>query len=71
MIIESKPMLETLILMSEAFVAKLEHERESLFLDPLDPDEKILDVNAMIDIAASFKDAAENELRNKHQSVIA
>ena len=71
MIIESKPMLERQIRAFKLYATQLAHERETLFMDPLDPDQKLLDVNAMIDIAASFKDAAENELRNKHQSVIA
>jgi len=66
MIIESKPMLELQIRSFQLYVEKLQQERDTLFHDPLDPEQKLLDINFEIDVANSIIDAAQNELKNKH-----
>lgn len=66
MILEAKPMLERQIRAFTVYVKTLEQERDMLFHDPLDPEQKLLDVNYEIDAANSMIDAAQNEINNKH-----
>ena len=66
MIIEAKPMLEREIRAHKSYIQILENERETLYVDPLDPDDKILEVNAEIELSKDMIRVIEDELKNKH-----